>query len=53
MVRWGVLERHAAMITTLHQGHGESGHCGRESRSFDLNGGTVEVLDNKVLILAS
>jgi len=48
----GVLDRHAAMITTLRKGTVKVDSSGGE-QTFELNGGTVEVLDNKVLILAS
>ena len=48
----GVLDRHAAMITTLRKGTVKVDTSGGE-HTFELNGGTVEVLDNKVLILAS
>jgi F-type H+-transporting ATPase subunit epsilon len=48
----GVLDRHAAMITTLQKGAVKVDTSEGE-KVFDLNGGTVEVLDNKVLILAS
>ena len=48
----GVLERHASMITTLQKGTVKVDTAEGE-KVFDLNGGTVEVLDNKVLILAS
>lgn len=48
----GVLDRHAAMITTLKSGTVKVDTSGGE-QTFELNGGTVEVLDNKVLILAS
>ncbi len=48
----GVLDNHAAMITTLAKGTVKVDTKDGE-QAFDLNGGTVEVLDNKVLILAS
>ena len=48
----GGLERHASMITTLQKGTVKVDTAEGE-KVFDLNGGTVEVLDNKVLILAS
>ena len=40
------------MITTLAKGTVKVDTSEGE-KAFDLNGGTVEVLDNKVLILAS
>ena len=48
----GVLSNHAAMITTLQQGTVKVDTTEGE-KTFDLNGGTVEVLNDKVLILAS
>ena len=48
----GVLNNHAPLITTLKKGTisiiKESG----ENQSFDTNGGIVEVLNNKVIVLA-
>ena len=48
----GVLANHAAMITTLQQGTVKVDTSEGE-KTFELNGGTVEVLNDKVLILAS
>ena len=48
----GVLVNHGAMITTLQQGTVKV-DTGEGEKTFDLNGGTVEVLNDKVLILAS
>lgn len=48
----GVLNNHAPLITALKKGTisiiKESG----ENESFDTNGGIVEVLNNKVIVLA-
>ena len=47
----GILENHAALITSLKPGKVEvETTSGRES--FDVNGGVLEVLNNKVIILA-
>lgn len=47
----GILENHAAMITTLKAGQVRiDGNGGKQS--FDIKGGVVEVLRNKVIILA-
>lgn len=47
----GILENHAPLITVLRKGtikiEGENG-----VQNFEVNGGTVEVLKNKVIILA-
>lgn len=47
----GILENHAPIITTLRSGEiridGENG-----KQTFAVNGGVVEVLKNKVIILA-
>ncbi|MBT4774238.1 MAG: ATP synthase F1 subunit epsilon [Crocinitomicaceae bacterium] len=47
----GILENHAALITSLRSGKVEVvTPNGRES--FDVDGGVLEVLNNKVIILA-
>jgi F-type H+-transporting ATPase subunit epsilon len=47
----GILDNHAALITTLKKGKVEvETASGRQS--FDVNGGVLEVLHNKVIILA-
>jgi len=47
----GVLDNHAALITTLKEGKVEvETPNGRES--FDVKGGVLEVLNNNVIILA-
>jgi F-type H+-transporting ATPase subunit epsilon len=47
----GILENHAALITSLISGKVEVvTPNGRES--FDVDGGVLEVLNNKVIILA-
>ena len=47
----GILENHAPLITVLKKGtiriDGDGG-----AQQFEVNGGTVEVLKNKVIILA-
>lgn len=47
----GILENHAPLITTLRKGtikiESDNG-----TQLFDVNGGVVEVLNNKVIILA-
>ncbi|MDA8714652.1 ATP synthase F1 subunit epsilon [Flavobacteriales bacterium] len=47
----GILENHAALITSLRKGKVEiETPNGRET--FDVDGGVLEVLNNKVIILA-
>jgi len=48
----GILNKHAAMITTLRPGTLRV-RTSEGEQSFELVGGTVEVLDNKVLVLAA
>lgn len=47
----GVLNNHAPMITTLGKGEVRL-KTDKEEKRFTVNGGTVEVLNNKVIILA-
>lgn len=46
-----VLENHAPMISALAKGKIKMENKG-ETQYFDINGGIVEVLKNKVLVLA-
>jgi|TARA_B110000211_G_scaffold160127_1_gene181216 F-type H+-transporting ATPase subunit epsilon len=48
----GLLDMHAAMITTLRAGTLRL-RTNEGEQSFELMGGTVEVLENKVLVLAA
>lgn len=47
----GVLDNHAPMITTLKGGEVRL-KTNQGDKSFEVKGGTVEVLNNKVTILA-
>ena len=48
----GVLNNHAPLISSLKKGVLRvKDHAGKEHK-FDVNGGTVEVFKNKVIILA-
>jgi F-type H+-transporting ATPase subunit epsilon len=47
----GILDHHAPLITTLKQGELRI-DTGTEKKSFAVNGGVVEVLNNKVIVLA-
>lgn len=47
----GILDHHAPLITTLKAGELRV-ETGSEKKSFVVKGGVVEVLNNKVIILA-
>lgn len=48
----GVLDRHAPLISSLKKGTVRLKDATGKETKFDVNGGTVEVLKNKVIILA-
>lgn len=48
----GLLNRHAPLITSLRKGILKVKKNNGETLSLEVNGGTVEVLNNKVIILA-
>ena len=47
-----VLDNHAAMITVLGKGNAKIVDTNNETHHFSIEGGVVEVLTNKVLVLA-
>ena len=47
----GILSHHAPLVTTLRKGE-ITVKTGSEEMTFEVNGGTVEVLNNHVTILA-
>jgi len=47
-----VMDHHAPMIASLKKGKVKVLVAGKEPQFFGINGGTIEVLQNKVLILA-
>ena len=50
---FGVLDNHAPMIATLRPGKVEiTETAGNTKHEFPVNGGVVEVLKNKVIVLA-
>lgn len=49
---FGVLNDHAPMIATLKTGKVELTEENNTKHSFDVKGGVVEVLKNKVIVLA-
>jgi F-type H+-transporting ATPase subunit epsilon len=48
----GILENHAPLITALRAGDIKITDSSGSEKSFTIKGGTAEVLNNKVLILA-
>jgi F-type H+-transporting ATPase subunit epsilon len=50
---FGVLDGHAPMIATLKAGKVELTEASSQKREFSVKGGVVEVLRNKVVVLAS
>jgi len=48
----GVLNRHAPLISSLKKGTLRLNDAAGKEHRFELNGGTVEVLRNHVIILA-
>jgi len=47
-----ILNNHAAMITVLGNGNAKIVDNNNETHYFSIDGGVVEVLSNKVLVLA-
>jgi len=47
-----IMNNHAALISVLKKGKVKVEVKGEADRFFDINGGVIEVLNNKVLILA-
>jgi F-type H+-transporting ATPase subunit epsilon len=49
---FGILNNHAPIIATLKKGTVKITDSKKQVENFDINGGVVEVLNNKVIILA-
>ncbi|MGB0523368.1 MAG: F0F1 ATP synthase subunit epsilon [Flammeovirgaceae bacterium] len=47
-----MLDKHANIISTLINGEVRVKTASNETKTFDIEGGVVEMLDNKVVILA-
>lgn len=47
-----IMNNHAPLISVLKKGQVKVVVKGAENRFFEINGGVIEVLNNKVLILA-
>jgi F-type H+-transporting ATPase subunit epsilon len=50
---FGILNNHAPMIATLKAGNIQLVEENNVTRSFEVKGGVIEVLKNKVIVLAS
>lgn len=48
----GILDNHAPLITTLKAGIVKLKSNDGKEETFEVNGGTVEVLNNKIIILS-
>ena len=49
---FGVLNNHAPIISNLSGGHIEVTDTNNEKKSFKISGGVVEILENKIIVLA-
>jgi len=49
---FGVLDNHAPMIATLKKGAVELTESNNNKVQFQINGGVLEILKNKVIVLA-
>ena len=48
----GILNHHAALISSLKNGIVKATDEKQEIHNFEINGGVIEVLNNKVIVLA-
>ncbi|MGL5889648.1 MAG: ATP synthase F1 subunit epsilon [Bacteroidia bacterium] len=49
---FGILNNHAAMISTLIKGRIKVTETNQSTQTFDINGGVVEVFHNTITVLA-
>ncbi|MGL5890140.1 MAG: ATP synthase F1 subunit epsilon, partial [Bacteroidia bacterium] len=49
---FGILNNHAAMISTLIKGRIKVTEANQSTQTFDINGGVVEVFHNTITVLA-
>lgn len=49
---FGILKNHAAIIATLNKGIVKIVDNKKQVEKFEINGGVVEVLNNKIIVLA-
>jgi F-type H+-transporting ATPase subunit epsilon len=47
-----VLKNHAPIVSTLDKGKIKIATGGKDTQSFEVKGGVVEVLNNKIVVLA-
>ncbi len=50
---FGILKNHAAMISALQSGDVKITDKDKKEQKISINGGTVEVLDDNIIVLAS
>lgn len=50
--KFGVLNNHAPIISTLTKGSIEVTDSKNESKRFEINGGVIEMQNNKIIVLA-
>jgi F-type H+-transporting ATPase subunit epsilon len=50
--KFGILNNHAAMISTLKKGKIKVIDAQQQTHTFDINGGVAEVNNNKLIVLA-
>ena len=49
---FGILNAHAPIIATLKKGTVKVTDVNKQIENFEINGGVVEVLNNKIIVLA-
>jgi F-type H+-transporting ATPase subunit epsilon len=49
---FGILKNHAPIIATLKKGTVKITDANKSVENFEINGGVVEVLNNKIIVLA-
>ena len=49
---FGILNNHAPIISTLTKGSIEVTDNNNKSKSFEINGGVIEMQNNKIIVLA-
>ncbi len=49
---FGILKNHAPIIATLKKGIVKITNAKKSIENFEINGGVVEVLNNKIIVLA-
>lgn len=49
---FGILNNHAPIIATLKKGTVKVTNASNDVDNFEINGGVVEVLNNKIIVLA-